>query len=226
NYSLPSLTNRNEKALHAADPPTQNPANKGYGKLPLSFEMNQGQFASQVRFASHGIGYNLTLAQSEAAFNVRSSESSFDLRMKFVGANSNAQVEGVDPLSVRSNYLIGDDQSKWQTGIVNYAKVRYREIYRGIDLVFYGNQRQFEYDFIVKPGADTSAIKIDFDGAESMKIDRNGDLVLGTSGGETRQQKPVIYQEVNETKQIIAGRYVIRGKNLVGFEVAPYDKSK
>src|SRR5262249_11217434 len=223
NHNSPGLATRDKKALRAADSVTRNYAAAAYGKLPLSFEANQGQFDSRVKFASRGSGYSLSLAQTEAGFKVHRGQTDLDLRMRWMGATPHVRVEGVDPLPGKSNYLIGNDQSKWQTGIANYAKVRYREIYRGIDMIFYGNQRQFEYDFGVKPGADTSAIKIEFDGVESLKIDRNGDLVLGTSRGELRQRKPVLYQEVNETKRMIAGRYVIRGKNLVGFEVAPYN---
>jgi len=214
--------------LREADLITKRRVNESYARLPLSFEANQGQFDPRVKFASRGGGYSLALAQTEMSFALRGGkgQSPFHLRMKFQRANGDARIEGVDPLPGASNYLIGGDRSKWRTGVANYAKVRYREIYRGIDLVFYGNRRQFEYDFIVKPGADPNAIRLSFDGIDSLSIDRSGDLLLQARGGEVRQSKPVVYQEVNSERKIVAGHYVIRGKREVGFKLARYDRDK
>ncbi len=215
-------------SLIPADATTQAKVNEAYGKLPLSFEINRGQADSEVKFLSRGGAYGLFLSDNKATLRLQSGkagEKSATVSLNLIGANALPQVEGVDPLPGKSNYLIGNDSSKWRTGIANFAKVRYREIYRGIDLVYYGNQQQLEYDFVVKPGADPKVIKLSFDGAEQLRIDRNGDLVLGTPGGEVRQSKPVIYQEVNGERRGVNGRYTIQDQT-VGFKIANYDRSR
>ncbi|MGH9769874.1 MAG: SBBP repeat-containing protein, partial [Blastocatellia bacterium] len=213
--------------LKPADAATQAKVNEAYGKLPLSFEINRGQADPSVKFLSRGANYSFSLAATEATLRLRgaSANQPATVRMKLVNANPSPWIEGVDQLPGKSNYLIGETRSKWRTGIANYAKVRYREIYRGIDLIFYGNQRQLEYDFVVEPGADPNVIELSFDGAERLRIDQNGDLVLGTPGGEVRQSKPVIYQEVNGQRRGVNGRYTIHNQT-VGFKVATYDRSR
>jgi len=218
----------NPSPLREADPATTNRVQESYGKLPLGFEANVGQLDPRVKFASRSGGYSLSFTQTEMAMTLHNDQPAarFDLRVQFRNANLNARIEGVDPLSGRSNYLIGNDRAKWRTDVANYAKVRYREIYPGIDLVFYGNQRQFEYDFIVKPGADPSAIDLSFSGIEKIWIDANGDLVCRNAGVELRQQRPLVYQDVGGKRRVIASQYVIRGGHEVGFEVAAYDRDQ
>ncbi len=207
-----------------------------YGRLPLSFEANQGQTDSQVKFLSRGRGYTLFLTSTEAVLGLNSPQSpprtqriassAVNLRMKLVGANPTAQVTGLEELPGKSNYFIGNDPSKWRTNVPNYAKVRYQDVYPGVDLVYYGNQRQLEYDFIVAPGADPSAITLAFDGADKLELDAQGDLVLHVAGGQTCLRKPVAYQQVNGLRQQIAGRYLLQGKRQVRFQVAAYDASQ
>jgi uncharacterized protein (TIGR03437 family) len=200
---------------------------EAYGQLPLSFEANEGQFDARMKFVSHGGSHSLALTQTEAAFALRGGDGGapFDLRMKFHNANRNARIEGLDPLPGVSNYLIGGDRSKWRTGVANYAKVRYREIYRGIDLVWRGDGRRLKYDLVVAPGAEPRDIELAFVGAEKMRIKADGDLALSAAGVELLHHKPVIYQEVSGEKRMIAGGYARRGKNRVGFRVARYDRN-
>ena len=148
------------------------------------------------------------------------------LRMSLVGANDVPPVNGSEELPGRANYLIGNDPQKWHTNIPTYASVRYGNVYQGIDLVFYGNQQQLEYDFVVAPGADFKTIRLAFEGADQLQIDSAGDLVLQTAGGEIRQQKPVVYQEINGKKQEIESSYTLSGKNEVGFQVGAYDRAR
>src|SRR6266576_230582 len=147
--------------------------------------------------------------------------------MKLVGAKLTPQVEGVDEFPGKANYIIGNDPKKWGTNVPTYAKVRYREVYPGVDLVYYGKQRQLEHDFIVAPGADPSSITLGFAGAEKMSLDpRRGALVLSVKGGEVRFEKPRIYQELGGTWREISGGYVLKNANGVGFAVAAYDANK
>ena len=214
-----------------------------YGKLPLSFEANQGQTDSQVKFLSRGSGYTLFLTPTEAVLSLPSRdrkgaepspslpgpsppEPSTVLRMKLIGANPSPRVSGLEELPGRSNYFIGNDPAKWRTDVPTYAKVQYKDIYPGVDLVYYGNQRQLEYDLIVAPGADPEAIQLAFEGEDKLVIDAQGDLVLDTPGGEVRQHKPLVYQEVDGGRREIAGTYVLNGGRQVSFQVAAYDAGK
>ncbi|MEP7336366.1 MAG: hypothetical protein ABI977_01260, partial [Acidobacteriota bacterium] len=188
---------------------------ENYGKLPLSFEANEGQFNNQARFVSRGHGYNLALTRTSAALSLRSNDGRAVVEMQPLNSNPNPAITGVDKLPGISNYLLGNNPSKWRTNVPHYAKVKYEQVYAGVDLVYYGNQRQLEYDFVVAPGADPNKIKLGFIGADDIKLADNGDLVLTAKGGELRQHKPVIYQEVNGQRTSVAGRFVIDGKNRV-----------
>jgi hypothetical protein len=143
--------------------------------------------------------------------------------MKLEGSNSNARVIGLDETPGKSNYFIGNDPTKWRTNIPHFAKVKFEEVYPGIDLVYYGNQRQLEYDFIVKPGADPRVIAFNFEGAEHISMDKAGDLVIETASGSVRQRRPLIYQEAKEQRTEVNGGYIIKEANRIGFEVASYD---
>lgn len=202
-----------------------------YGTIPLSFEPNDGQAGSQVKFLARGSGYSLFLTSNEAILASQKSSpvgktpESDTLRMKIVGANRQAKVSGENLLSGKTNYLIGSDQDKWKTDIANFGRVRYADVYEGIDLVYYGNGGQLEYDFVVDPGASLSKIGLEFSGARKLELDAEGDLVLSTAGGELRLHKPVIYQEVAEQRRSIDGHFIATGKNRIGFAVPEYDHS-
>jgi hypothetical protein len=217
-----------------------------YGNLPLSFEANHGQSDWKVKFLSRGSGYSLFLTSNEAVLVLSQSEAdenrkasrvapaavrarhrkSAVVRMTLVNANPRLQAAGHDELPGKSNYFIGNDPSKWRTNISTYAKVKYEGVYPGVDLVYYGNHGQLEYDFVVAPGADPGLVTLAFAGARDVHIDAGGELVLGVEGGEVRQQKPVVYQEVAGVKLEVAGRYVMKGTRQVGFQVAAYDPSR
>src|SRR5229473_2058258 len=148
------------------------------------------------------------------------------LRMQLVRANPAARSWGLDDLPGKSNYFLGNDPQNWRTNVPTYAKVRYQGVYRGVDLVYYGNQQQLEYDFIVAPSADPRTIRLAIAGAKKLELGPSGDLVLSTAAGEVRLHKPIVYQQAGGIREEIAGRYVLRGKCQIGFEVATYDASK
>jgi hypothetical protein len=220
-----------------------------YGKLPLAFEANQGQTASDVRFLSHGNGYTLFLTGQEAVLtlrqpvpgsdapldhaklgkmrgNKRAAEKLSVLRMRLDGANPNAAIAGVDRMPTKVNYFIGDDPKKWHTDVPAYAQVKYQSVYPGVDLLFYGNQRRLEYDFVVAPEADVSQIALDVQGANRLRIDRHGNLLMTMHGGEVELQKPLVYQDVNGERHEIAGNYVTANNHEVRFAVADYDHTQ
>jgi Beta-propeller repeat len=149
------------------------------------------------------------------------------LRMRVVGANPQARVSGLKELTRKSNHYLGKDPDKWVTGAANFGQVKYESILPGIDLIYYGNQSQLEYDFIVAPDAKPGDIEIDLEGARTLRINPQGDLLLGLAErSELRQIKPFIYQEVNGNKREVVGKYILKGSNRVGFEVSAYDATK
>ena len=169
---------------------------QNYGKIPLSFEANEGQQDRQVKFLSRGNGYNLFLTNGEAALELRkpdekakaSAEESAAfskkgkaqvavVRTKFVGAKSSPNVTGQEELPGKINYFIGSDPVKWRANVTTYSKVRYEEVYPGIDLVYYGNQHQLEYDFVVAPGASPTRIRLSIAGARKVSVDSQGQLI-------------------------------------------------
>src|SRR5258706_4287680 len=199
---------------------------ESYGKLPLQFEANRGQTHKDVRFLSRGPGYGLYLTADEAVLVLSKPAADAKrvaLRMSLVGAARKALASGIDELPGKANYFIGRDPSKWRRDVPTYGKVHYQNVYPGIDLVYYGNQRQLEYDFVLAPGADPNRIVLGFKGADKLEIDAEGSLVLHASGGDIRQDKPVIYQNIDGVRQEIAGGYVRQGAHQVGFQVAAYD---
>jgi hypothetical protein len=219
-------------ALHGTAPASTARVAEYYGKLPLSFVPNQGQATNNVQFLSHGLACTLYLEGAEAVLELEKAEGGRLLRMKLVGANARAAVAGAEELSGKSNYFLGNDPSKWRTNVPNYAKVRYRDIYPGVDLVYYGTQGgQLEYDFVVAPGADPRAIGVSLQGAEEMRVDQaTGDLVVTLGGSELRFLKPLIYQLIAQPdgRAIhtgVEGGFVFTGKNQVGFQVGAYDRT-
>jgi len=148
------------------------------------------------------------------------------ISMKIVDANPNAKVSGREILPGKANYFFGKDRSKWRTNVSNFKKVRYEEVYPGIDLVYYGNQRKLEYDFVVQPGADPKNIALQFEGMDEMSIDDQGNLVLQTANGDVIQQAPIVYQEVGGERQPIDGKYRIQADDRVAFVVGDYNTEK
>jgi len=210
-----------------------------YGELPLSFEANYGQTDSSVDFLSRGSGYTLFLTRSTAVLSLTDVSPTVPagdvepaptttavLRMSLEGANAAPPVEGQELQAGVSNYLVGDDPSQWHTAVPNYGRVSYYDVYPGVDMTYYGNQRQLEYDFMVQPGAEPGAIRLRFEGADSMSLDADGNLVLHTSAGEVMKQAPILYQEVNGSRQAVAGSYVLDGLDRVRFHIGEYDPTK
>lgn len=197
-------------------------------RLPLYFESNCGQADPRVRFLSRGPRYTLLLTSTEAMLRFATTARRGDVpvpwhfvRMALRGSNPKVPVEGQNQLPGRTNYFLGKDPSKWRTDIPTFQRVVYDDVYPGIDLVFYGNDQQLEYDFVLGPGADARAIQLDFSGVERMHVDDRGDLILYTAGGILRQQRPVIQQG----GRTISGAYAVRSGG-VGFQIGPYDQSR
>lgn len=216
-----------------------------YGKLPLSFEANRGQTDRRVKFLSRNATYTLFLTGSEAVFsfaretttekldptvqrsaepgNPMLSRTPTVLRMSLRGANKAAKVTGLNELSGKTNYLVGNDPKCWRTGVADYGKVKYEDVYPGTDLVYHGNQHQLEYDFVLAPYADPNHIAVRIEGSNAIREEADGSLLLVTQAGEVRWHKPVAYQRKNGVKHIVQARFVVRPDQDIGFEISGYD---
>lgn len=223
-----------------------------YGDLPMTFVPNQGQAPQGTTHTAQGIGYSLWLGRTEAVLGlsgpVRGESRSSDrsslgplsgrggsvptpretalLRMQLVGASPTARPEAEVPLQGKANYLVGDRPSDWKTGVPTYGRVTYREVYPGIDVSYYGDQGQFEYDFIVAAGTDPSIVTLGFEGAQAVTLDDRGDLVLTVAGAELRQSAPVIYQASADARVPVPGGFLLRDDGSVGFTLGAYDRSR
>ncbi len=193
-------------------------------KLPLAFEINRGQADSHVKFFSRENGSELFLTSNAAVLRPRNSRYPFTLR--FQRANPTSNVKGRDQLPGYRNYLLGNDPSKWQTNVPTFNRVTYEEIYPGINLTYYGNRRDLEYDFEVAPGADPHSIRLAFDSHVRPHISLGGDLVLQSGRTELVERKPIVFQEINGQRHLIEGHYVLLGKREAGFEVGEYDRAR
>lgn len=161
--------------------------------------------------------------------------------LQLLGANPNPQVSGLEELPGKVNYFLGNEPARWRTNVPTYAKVKYHEVYPGIDVVYYGKQGQIEYDFIVAPGVDPSIIQLSLRDQAGQDLplatDAAGNLVVQLAGGEVRLGKPLVYQEIDGVRQEVAGNYILQSSESpvsslqslapsVSFQLASYDATK
>ncbi|HEX5410772.1 MAG TPA: SBBP repeat-containing protein [Terriglobia bacterium] len=218
-----------------------------YGRLPLSFEVNRGQVSSQARYLARGQGFILFLTQSDAVLQLTKSSpgnaaavatpsglqndqpgtvtsgAAGVIRLKLLGASQQARITASERLPGNTSYFLGNNPQSWRTNIPNYARVRYQQIYPGIDLAYYGRQGQLENDFLLAPGADPKLVRLGVEGATSVRLNASGDLVLAVREGEVYLRRPRAWQGTGANRREITVRYVLQAGNNVGFAVGPYD---
>lgn len=215
-----------------ANQPRQTKIDEMFHNLPLGFEANMGQLDSDIKFISRARSFDLFLTSEGATITLKaegrqtSCRRSSTLRMKVLRPCSQMQMAGEGETAAKANYFIGSLPEKWRANIPIYSRVKCQSVYPGIDMVYYGDQGQLEYDFILAPGADPETIRFGFEGAKAMTVDADGDLVLQTSAGEIRQNRPTVYQWSNGARKEIAGRYMLNSKHEIGFQIAAHDANK
>lgn len=224
-----------------------------YGKIPLSFEENKGQFNSDIKFACRRSSSTLFLSKDQVDLVIskkttpptlekerflesqnqraeKTTDSIAKISLKMVGAKQPKEIVGINETVTKSNYFSGFN--KWQTDISHYEKVLYEQIYSGIDIIYYGNdENRFEYDLVVAPKVNPSKIIISFDVKSSsseklqqpLKLDKDGNLVISLGEEEIYQPKPIVYQEINGVRSYIKGNYVLKSRNQVGFTIGKYN---
>lgn len=205
-----------------------NNAAAGLNGLPISFEENHGQVDSDVRFLAHAGKSAIYFTPSEAVLALYSGDSKKDtavsaLRMQWIGANAHPEMVAEGPLPGRINYLIGRDSANWRTDLPTYGQVRYRNLFPGVDAVFFGKDGEIEYDLVLSPGADPGKISFGLEGVQSMRLASNGDLVLKLANGEVRHRRPMVYQENDGERHWLSAHYVIHNNKTIGYEVAGFD---
>jgi hypothetical protein len=193
-------------------------------QMPLRFEANQGQFDRKVRFAARTSSYSLALTAQGAVLRFPGLQ---PVSLSLPGSAASPVMEPLEMQSVRTDYLIGAPRN-WHTGVANYSRVRYRSIYPGVDMVFYGKENQLEYDFVLQPGAKPEAIRMQFGGVGPVRVTADGDLSLETPGGLILQRSPVIYQQDRKSgvRRRVSGKYVLMAGNTVAVHLGSYDRTK
>ncbi len=218
-----------EPGASAAAAPRQVP---DYGNLPIRFEVNVGQAPAEIEYLARGDGYTVALTQQAAILGLRPARAlsraalAARLRLSLLHARTQPSLRPERQQSSVSNYFVGSDPSKWHSNIANYAAVRYEQVYPGIDWVVYGNPRQLEYDFVIAPRSDPRRIVLRIEGAQSLSLDENGDLLVKVRDVTLRQLKPVVYQSADDgTRHNIESRYVLTHQH-VAFALGKYDHSR
>ena len=217
-----------EAAAANPSPLTVPIASPHFGDLPLHFESNVGQVADEVRYFARGPGYSVFFTPRETVLSLGRDEVRAVLRLSFVESAERPAVTAREPMAGHSRYLGGALGTKPQTPIRHFGRVHYAQVYSGIDVEYYGNERQLEYDFIVAPRADAKRIKMRFDGAQALSVHQSGDLHVHTAAGTLVQRRPIVYQVRDSgQREIIASRYAISpGTAEVSFELAAYDHNR
>lgn len=236
-------TDESDRADSPGDTRSVAAARAAYGVLPLSFEINEGQTDAHVKFLSRGHGHTLFLTPAGAVLSMQhirtqnrhmsqpGEERGRDIaertiaRMTLVDARTDVRVRGLEALPGKVNYVRGASAHGWRLGISTYARVRYDSVYPGIDLDYYGNEGQLEYDFVVQAGADPSAIHLRFEGAD-LSLDASGDLVGLARGGEIRMRRPSLYQDLEGRRVPVAGSWRLAGAADASFQIGEYDTSR
>ena len=207
----------------AAGPRTDLPqAQRALASLPPRFEVNRGQFDAAVKFAARASDSALAVYGDGARLGLAGGW----LRMTLAGGNPAAATEGLDPLSSRSNYILGNRRSEWKFGIPHYARVRARGVYPGVDMVYYFTGQRVEYDVVIAPGADPSAVRLRFSGALSTRLSPDGSLLFDLGGRQVRQLAPAAYQQDGASRRPVPVSYRLAPNGEVAFSLGDYDRRK
>jgi hypothetical protein len=214
-----------------------------WGGVPLFFECGPVAAGGQPEFAARGHNFQLEVAPTESRFILRKVERDTrrlpgqreqfaasrqvrtrTLGVQFPGASPQASMRGQGLMAGKINYLTGSDPRHWRSGTATYARVKVEGLYPGIDLTYYGNEQELEYDFTVAPGADPSLIRMRFEGADGVAVNERGELALKLGDEELRQPAPVIYQMAGGVRRRVDGGFRLRDARTVEFAALGYDR--
>jgi hypothetical protein len=192
----------------------------------IGFEANRGQVDAQVQFVARGPAYTAFLTSTEAVLTLGDRHGGHAvLRMERIGANAGARAAGSGLLPGAVSYF-PDGRVDSPVSAPAYRRVRYDDVYPGIDLVYYSRARSLEYDFVVAPGIDPNQIALRIDGAEHVEVDGEGTLVVHTAAGDVRQPRPVAYQRIGGVRRPVAAEYALDAEGEVRLRLGAYDRSR
>jgi hypothetical protein len=214
-------------------------AKAALARLPLRFEANRGQMGPAVRYSAHAAGYNLFLTEHGPSLAIPTGQPAAPagkgkaaqhfrrVDISLLNANRSPKIEPLDRFQARTDFFLGN-RANWRADVPSYGRVRYRSVYPGVDVIYYGNQNQLEYDFVLDPGADPNAIRMKFSGDGHLSLSPEGDLVLESGDARIVQKKPVIYQDDPKTsaRRLVDGHYTLLGRNIVGLRLEQYDRTR
>src|SRR5579871_1739894 len=187
--------------------------------VPIRFEPNAGLQASPVKWIARGQGYSFAFTDRATMLRVGNRT----VQLKFDGANRHPGFEGGAAQRAPSIYFF----EQKRLSVPAFARLRETGVYRGIDVVYYGNGGEIEYDFEIAPGADPSRIRISFEGADSVRLNDRGDLVLALGSGEVTQRAPVVYQRAASGEIVqVAGRYQLASDGTARLDLGAYDRAR
>jgi hypothetical protein len=190
--------------------------------LQLRFEENRGQAASDVRFVARGRGQTVFFSDTGVRVQWPAPDGgAAAVRMSFPGSSRPAAWQPVSPVGFVS-YFLGADESQWVRGAPHFERLR-RNLYPGVDAVFYGQDNLLEYDLVLAPGADPAQVRVRFEGMDSLRTTANGGIELTLAGGTLRQRTPVIYQERAGARVPVNGRFVNAGSGEFRLQLGAYD---
>jgi hypothetical protein len=224
--------------------PATDRSNSVFAGIPLVFEPNVGQAEPGVQFLANGRTYAvlverarmrlrllkgavgiMKLGGAQGGANGASKAEFSEVSLALVRAGDRLKGEGKDLLPGKSNYYSGRDRSQWREDVPQYAKVAYRSVYEATDLVYYGRDGELEYDFVLHPGAKANAVRFRVQGAEKIATTQDGDLEIAIKGGQMELKAPLVYQEDGGgRRRAVAARYIIHGRDEVGFAIGDYDR--
>jgi hypothetical protein len=197
--------------------------------LPLVFTPNVGQDRTDIQYSARGFGYGISFTRQEVVLTMpKGKRPEAVLRMRVARVNPRATISGVDELPGKANFLLGRDPAMWRKGVPNFAKVMYRQILPGIDLIYYGRDLRLEYDFRVSPHADPAAIEMLLDSKEwSARVTPSGDLDIASAGGSIEFARPVAYQiAADGSRRPVKASYALKSGGGFGFHLGRYDRSR
>jgi hypothetical protein len=196
-------------------------------QIPINFEPNYGQVSPPAQFRARAGNVDLRIRPLGLDVTLSGhAKQPTTLKLDFVGSDPTAAIAGSDQKISETNYLAGRDPSAWFTHLPNFGRVTYSRLYPGIDAVFYGNGQRLEHDFLVDPGADYRAIRMRILGSDGISLDPDGNLVILSADGNLIFHAPDVYQLTGSGRQTRRGRFTLKAKDEIAFEIDSYDRSK
>jgi hypothetical protein len=196
----------------------------------VSFIPNRGQAPAGVLWQAEGRGFEASFRKDGFVLRVygagkQSPAKIIEQDISLAGINQGSTIEALDPQPGKISFFRGNNPAHWVRGLATYARLRYKNVYPSIDLLFYGNHGTLEYDFVVSSGADPNRIRLRLDAGSPARITAHGELQVG-EGSEAVMHRPLLYQNMDHGKRVIEGKFVRMDQNTVGFQFSNYDSTK